>query len=97
MKGSKSLFGCLVLLALCSVAQAQAPGITMEMIRTALPLEGAPRAVHGPYAVLSEPAFESPRHVVYRPADLRPFPLEDSLPVLVWGNGGCAINSAGYV
>jgi len=75
---------------------AQAPGITMEMIRTSLPLEGAPRAVHGPYDVLAEPAFESPRHVVYRPEDLRAFPDEDSLPVLIWGNGGCALNSNGY-
>jgi len=68
----------------------------MEMIRTSLPLEGAPRAVHGPYDVLAEPAFESPRHVVYRPEDLRAFPNEDALPVLIWGNGGCAMNSAGY-
>ena len=75
---------------------AQAPGITMEMIRTALPLEGAPRAVHGPYDVSFEPAWESPRHVVYRPEDLRAFPAEDSLPVLIWGNGGCALNSNGY-
>ncbi|HMB74537.1 MAG TPA: hypothetical protein VKQ06_13270 [Gammaproteobacteria bacterium] len=81
---------------LAGAVQAQAPGITMEMIRTALPLEGAPRAIHGPYDVISEPAFESPRHVVYRPEDLRAFPNDDSLPVLIWGNGGCALNSNGY-
>ncbi len=75
---------------------AQPPGITMEMILTSLPLEGAPRAVHGPYEVLSEPAFESPGHVVYRPADLRAFPNEEPLPVLIWGNGGCVVNSVGY-
>jgi len=45
---------------------------------------------------MSEPAFESPRHVVYRPEDLRPFASDDSLPVLIWGNGGCAINSTNY-
>ena len=77
-------------------AHAQAPGITMEMIRTALPLEGAPRAVHGRYDVLAEAASGSPRHVVYRPEDLRAFPTEDSLPVLIWGNGGCAMNSRNY-
>jgi len=81
---------------LATIARAQSPGVTMEMIRTALPLEGAPRAVHGPYEVLAEPAFGSPRHVVYRPADLRAFPVEDSLPVLIWGNGGCAISSDRY-
>ena len=75
---------------------AQSPGVTPEMIRTSLPLEGAPRAVHGPYDVMAEPAFGSPRHVVYRPEDLRAFPHEDSLPVLIWGNGGCAMNSANY-
>jgi dienelactone hydrolase len=75
---------------------AQSPGVTPEMIRTALPLEGAPHAVHGPYDVMAEPAFGSPRHVVYRPEDLRAFPYEDSLPVLIWGNGGCAMNSTNY-
>jgi len=66
------------------------------MIDTVLPLEGAPLAVPGPYAVISEPAYQSPGHVVYRPADLGPFPATDSLPVMVWGNGGCAINSTRY-
>ncbi len=76
--------------------RAQSPGVTPEMIRTSLPLEGAPRAVHGPYDVTAEPAFGSPRHVLYRPEDLRAFPYEDTLPVLIWGNGGCAMNSTGY-
>jgi dienelactone hydrolase len=96
MKRVSTAFSCAALLLLCSVGWAQAPGITMEMIRTSLPLEGAPRAVHGPYDVIAEPAFESPRHVVYRPEDLRAFPNDDSLPVLIWGNGGCAMNSANY-
>ena len=26
----------------------------------------------------------------------RPFPAKDTLPVMVWGNGGCAINSTRY-
>ena len=68
----------------------------MEMINTVLPLEGAPLAVPGANEVMSEPAFESPGHVVYRPADLSAFPSDDTLPVLVWGNGGCAINSTRY-
>jgi dienelactone hydrolase len=66
------------------------------MIATALPLEGAPLAVAGPYKVESGPAFGSPGHVVYRPADLASFPGKDTLPVMVWGNGGCAINSTRY-
>src|SRR4026208_1292064 len=66
------------------------------MIATALPVEGAPLAVPGPYKVESGPAFGSPGHVVYHPADLTPFPAKDTLPVMVWGNGGCAINSTRY-
>jgi hypothetical protein len=86
-----------VVLALAGVSHAQRPaGITPEMIRTALPVEGAPLAVPGPYKVESAPAFGSPGHVVYRPADLTSFPARDTLPVMVWGNGGCAINSTRY-
>ncbi len=86
-----------VLLGLAAASHAQRPaGITQEMIATALPLEGAPLAVPGPYKVESGPAFGSPGHVVFRPADLAPFPAKDTLPVMVWGNGGCAINSTRY-
>ena len=88
------------LLALTSDCFAQPPGITREMIQRALPVEGAPLAVAGSYEVVSEPAFGSPGHVVFRPANLDAFPAEDTLPVLAWGNGGCAINVgpfAGFV
>jgi Chlorophyllase enzyme len=89
--------GTAIALALAAVTHAQRPaGITAEMIATALPLEGAPLAVPGPYKVESGPAFGSPGHVVYRPADLGAFPGKDKLPVMVWGNGGCAINSTRY-
>jgi hypothetical protein len=84
------------LLALSGVCFAQPPGITPEMIATALPVEGAPLAEPGSYAVTSEAAFGSPGHVVFRPANLDAFPAKDTLPVMVWGNGGCAINSTRY-
>jgi hypothetical protein len=85
-----------MLLALTGLAFAQPPGVTREMIMRALPVEGAPLAVPGPYEVITEPAFGSPRHVVFRPVDLAAFPGEDTLPVMVWGNGGCAINVGGF-
>jgi hypothetical protein len=88
--------GIVGILALAGTTHAQPPGITREMIATALPVEGAPLAVPGPYTVMSEPAFGSPGHVVYRPADLSAFPAKDTLPVMAWGNGGCAINSTRY-
>ena len=33
---------------------------------------------------------------MYRPEALEAFPKKDSLPVMVWGNGGCAIDSTRY-
>jgi hypothetical protein len=66
------------------------------MISRQLPLEGAPLAEPGPYQVISEPAHGLPSHVVYRPADLGAFPGQDTLPVMAWGNGGCAIDSTRY-
>src|SRR5687767_1893168 len=97
MRNASIVLGMTVVLALAAVSHAQRPaGITPEMINTTLPVEGAPLAAPGPYKVESGPAFESPGHVVYRPADLAPFPGRDTLPVMVWGNGGCAINSTRY-
>jgi hypothetical protein len=97
MKHATFVAATAIVLALAAVTHAQRPaGITPEMIATALPVEGAPLAVPGPYKVESGPAFGSPGHVVYRPADLSAFPGKDTLPVMVWGNGGCAINSTRY-
>src|SRR5262245_24209034 len=75
------------------VCLAQPPGITREMIERALPVEGAPLAEPGPYKVTSEGAFGSPSHIVFRPTTLDSFPKKDTMPVMVWGNGGCAIDS----
>lgn len=33
---------------------------------------------------------------MYRPATLDAFPKKDTLPVMAWGNGGCAIDSAHF-
>lgn len=93
MRGFSLIGSGLALLLVATAAQAQPPGITMDMINTTLPLEGAPEAVPGPYAVLAEGAYGAPRYVVHRPADLSAFPADDILPVLVWGNGGCAIEN----
>jgi hypothetical protein len=84
------------LFALAGVCLAQPPGITREMIATALPVEGAPLAEPGPYGVTSGAAVGSAGLVVFRPTELDKFPGRDTLPVLVWGNGGCAIDSTPY-
>ena len=97
MRSASIVIGTTFVLALAAVSQAQRPAnITREMIASALPVEGAPLAVPGPYKVESGSAFGSPGLVVYRPADLTAFPATDKLPVMVWGNGGCAINSTRY-
>src|ERR1700748_2664289 len=90
------LVAAAVLLTAAGVCLAQPPGITREMISRALPLEGAPKAEPGPYQVTSEPAFGAPGFHVYRPATLDAFPGKDTLPVMVWGNGGCGIDSTTF-
>ncbi len=85
-----------VLLTAAGVCLAQPPGITREMIERSLPLEGAPLAEPGPYQITSEKAFGSPGYLVFRPTTLDAFPKKDTLPVMVWGNGGCAIDSTRY-
>jgi dienelactone hydrolase len=84
------------LLTSAGVCLAQPPGITPEMINRSLPLEGAPLAEPGPYKTTSERAFESPGYLVFYPAALDAFPKKDTLPLMVWGNGGCAIDSTRY-
>jgi poly(3-hydroxybutyrate) depolymerase len=84
------------LVALAVPSFAQPPGITPEMINTTLPLEGAPLAVAGPYQVTSGAAFGNAGLMVFHPSNLDAFPSRDTLPVLVWGNGGCAIDTARY-
>ncbi len=85
-----------VLLTGAGACLAQPPGITREMIERALPLEGAPLAEPGPYKVTSEGAFGSPELIVFRPETLNAFPKKDTLPLMVWGNGGCAIDTKRY-
>jgi dienelactone hydrolase len=66
------------------------------MIGRELPREGAPLAIPGPYDVTSGPAFDAPGYIVFHPAGLDRFPADDSMPVMAWGNGGCAIDGTRY-
>src|SRR5215472_5233092 len=92
----KTIVAAVLFLTGAAVCLAQPPGITREMIQRSLPLEGAPLAVPGPYQVTTEGAFDSPGLLVFRPEALDAFPKKDSLPVMVWGNGGCGINSRNF-
>ncbi len=85
------------LVGLGAVCAAQPPaGVTPEMIAMSLPEEGAPKAEPGPYTVTPEPAFGSSGLRTFRPTNLDAFPKRDTLPVVVWGNGGCAIENPRY-
>jgi len=86
-----------LLLCVSSLYAAQpAPPFSLEQLRIGLPEEGAPRAVVGPYAVTTETIQGQPGLLVYRPRDLANFPCRDTLPVVVWGNGGCAADNPKY-
>jgi dienelactone hydrolase len=89
-------FAALTLLALSGICAAQPAGVTPEMIASALPEEGAPKAEPGPYKVTAEPAFGRTGLKIVRPRDLDAFPKRDTLPVVLWGNGGCAVENPRY-
>jgi dienelactone hydrolase len=95
MKTSSAL-AALALLAVSGLCVAQPAGITPEMIASALPEEGAPKAEAGPYQVTAEPAFGTLGLNTFRPASLEGFPKRDTLPVVLWGNGGCAMDNPRY-
>ena len=90
-----------LLLCCSSLFAAQpAPPFSMEQLRIGLPEAGAPRAVLGPYAVTSDTIPAMPGFVVYRPRDLANFPVRDTLPIVIWGNGACMADGrqfAGYL
>jgi hypothetical protein len=86
----------------CASLQAAQPVLPfpLEQLSIGLPEAGAPRAVVGPYAVAAEIPASGPRLQIYRPRDLARFPAGDTLPIVVWGNGGCMAdgsNFAGYL
>lgn len=80
-----------LVLSLASVGHAQNAAPDAEAFRRAM--EEANKAPNtagdGPYPAIIETDPSLPGHVIYRPADLTPFG-GGKLPVLAWGNGGCA-------
>ena len=51
----------------------------------------------GPYKaiMMEEPTLTT--HTIFRPQDLSKFDKKNLLPVLVWGNGGCANSPSGHI
>ncbi|MEO6078321.1 MAG: alpha/beta hydrolase [Steroidobacteraceae bacterium] len=81
----------------CASLHAAQPDLpfSMEQLSIGMPEAGAPLAVVGPYAVAKENPSNGPGLQVYRPRDLARFPASDTLPIVVWGNGGCRSDGRG--
>jgi len=58
--------------------------------------QGPPPTGSGPYSAIIEGDPGVPGHTVYRPENLSPFNQKNPLPVVAWGNGGCANSSQFY-
>jgi hypothetical protein len=50
----------------------------------------------GPYKAIAVANSGIPTHTIYRPKDLSAFGEKEKLPILAWGNGGCANSSTGH-
>src|SRR6476661_5015221 len=50
----------------------------------------------GPYKAIMVGDSSLPTHTIFRPKDLSPFGGRNKLPILAWGNGGCANSPAGH-
>jgi hypothetical protein len=57
---------------------------------------GPPPKGSGPYPAVIEGDPGVPGHTIYRPENLSAFSKKNSLPVVAWGNGGCANSSTFY-
>ena len=51
----------------------------------------------GPYKAIMMEEASLTTHTIFRPQDLSKFDKKNLLPVLVWGNGGCANSPSGHV
>lgn len=45
--------------------------------------------------MMSEPSLVT--HTIFRPQDLKPFGKNNLMPIIIWGNGGCANSPSGHI
>lgn len=60
------------------------------------PAQGPPPTGSGPHSAVIEGDTGVPGHTIYRPENLSAFSQKNSLPIVAWGNGGCANSSQFY-
>jgi hypothetical protein len=58
--------------------------------------QGPPPTGSGLYSAIIEGDPGAPGHTIYRPENLSPFSQKNPLPVVAWGNGGCANSNQFY-
>ena len=51
----------------------------------------------GPYKAIMMEEATLTTHTIFRPQDLSKFDKKNLLPVIVWGNGGCANSPSGHI
>ena len=51
----------------------------------------------GPYKAIMMEEASLTTHTIFRPQDLSKFDKKNPLPVVVWGNGGCANSPSGHI
>ena len=51
----------------------------------------------GPYKAIMMEEASLTTHTIFRPQDLSKFDKKNLLPIIVWGNGGCANSPSGHV
>jgi len=66
------------------------------LIAMAASAQTAP-AGSGPYPAIMEGDAGVPGHTIYRPENLSAFDKKNPLPVVAWGNGGCANSNQFYI
>jgi hypothetical protein len=61
------------------------------------PAQGPPPTGSGPYPAIAEGDPGVQGHTIYRPENLSAFDKKNPLPVVAWGNGGCANSNQFYI
>lgn len=95
MKAALSI-AALTVLTLCSTCAGLAVAGTAKTSVPAASRKASGTAKQSPYRVTVEPAPGAPALRTFRPESLDQFPRGDTLPVVVWGNGGCVYDTPVY-
>lgn len=80
---------------ICTLACVFGLLVTMAFAQPS-PAPGPPPTGSGPYPAVIEGDPGLPGHTIYRPENMSAFNQKNALPVVAWGNGGCANSNQFY-